>query len=82
MNKYRCGGGIGDKMKVTYDPKAMAMYFKFTERGIGGTTEELLPDWVFIDKTVLGQISGIEILGVEFIEDITGKYASLLATTD
>jgi len=60
-------------MKVTYDRKAEAMYFKFVERGINGSTEELIPDVVIVDKTSLGEIAGIEILGVEFIEDITRR---------
>ena len=60
-------------MKVTYDREARAMYFKFMERGLDGTTEELIPDEVVIDRNVSGQISGIEILGVDFIEDITRK---------
>ena len=58
-------------MKVTYDREAKAMYFKLLERGLDGTTEELVPDEVIIDKTILGQIAGVEILGVEGIEDIT-----------
>ena len=60
-------------MKVTYDREAKAMYFEFMERGIDGKTEELIPDEVIIDKTLAGQIAGIEILGVESIEDITRK---------
>lgn len=58
-------------MKVTYDRKAKAMYFKFLKKGIDGTTEELIKDEVIIDKTKTGQIAGIEILGVDNIEDIT-----------
>ncbi len=60
-------------MKVTYDQEARAMYLSFCKRGISGTTEELIPDQVIIDKTVRGKIAGIEILGVDSIEDITGK---------
>lgn len=59
------------KMKVTYDRKAKAMYFELMERGPDGITEELVPDEVIIDKTISGQIAGVEILGVEGIEDIT-----------
>ena len=58
-------------MKVTYDREAQGMYFRFGERGDDGSTEELVPNWVFIDKTKTGEISGIEILNVESIEDIT-----------
>ncbi len=61
-------------MKVTYDLEAKAMYFKFMERGQDGKTEELIPDVVILNKTALGQIAGIEILGVESIEDITNYY--------
>lgn len=63
-------------MKVTYDKEAQAMYFKFMDRGVDGQTEELIRDEVIIDKTSLGQIAGIEILGVDSIEDIRrGKNA-------
>ena len=64
-------------MKVTYDKEAQAMYFEFMERGIDGTTEEFIPDVVIIDKTRLGQISGIEILGVKNIKNITRKPTNL-----
>ena len=57
-------------MKVTYDREAKAMYFEFTRRGTDGTTEELVPDMVIVDKTASGKIAGVEILGVESIEDI------------
>lgn len=60
-------------MRVTYDSRAQAMYFKFKERGANGRTEELVPDTVIIDKTADGEISGIEILGVEAVEDITNE---------
>ncbi len=61
-------------MRVTYDLEAKAMYFKFTKRGQGGKTEELIPNVVILDKTISGQIAGIEILGVESIKDITHYY--------
>ena len=57
-------------MKVTYDKEARAMYFEFMERGADGSTEELIPDEVILDKTSQGVISGIEILGVDFIEEL------------
>ena len=60
-------------MKVTYDREAHAMYFEFTERGAGGYCEDLISDEVMLDKTASGQIAGIEILGVDEIEDITRK---------
>ena len=63
-------------MKVTYDREAQAMYFKFMERGLDGSTEELILDEVVIDKTKLGQISGIEILGVKHIRDVTRRGAN------
>ena len=58
-------------MKVTYDREAEAMYFKFMEGH--GKLEELVEDYVFIDRTPLGQVIGIEILNVHSIEDITRK---------
>ena len=59
-------------MKVTYDSKAQALYIKLfnTKHGI---SEELVGDVVILDKTEFGQIYGIEVLGVEKVEDITKK---------
>ena len=58
-------------MKVTYDREAKAMYFELMDRGVGGRTEEFIPNEVILDKNALGQVAGIEILGVDYIEEIT-----------
>ena len=57
-------------MRVTYDKQAQAISVKFAERGVGGKCEELILDIVTLDKNMSGQITGIEILGVEAIEEI------------
>ena len=58
-------------MNVTYDTEAEAMYFKFSDRGKDGYCEELIEDVVILDRNKGGEITGIEILNVEKIEDIT-----------
>jgi len=55
-------------MKVTYDEEAKAMYIYILEGGYDLKTEELAPD-VFIDKTPLQQIYGIEVLNVSLIKE-------------
>ena len=62
-------------MRVRYDPIAQALYIKILEGNYKRKpgVEELVEDTVFIDKTTLGQIIGIEVLGVESIEDITNR---------
>jgi len=57
-------------MKVTYDKTAKALYIQLLPDGVSklAPTEEIVQDTVFLDKTNLGQIYGIEILGVENIE--------------
>ena len=59
-------------MRITWDKQAHALYIELLDlpRGRDGSTEELVPDTVMIDKTALQQISGIEILGVDSIEEI------------
>lgn len=60
-------------MKVEYDKEAEAIYVKLMDIPNGGVdhTEELVPDTIMVDRTKLGAICGIEILGVDKIEDIT-----------
>jgi len=57
-------------MKVEYDKEAKAMYIPLVDIPDGGVdhTEELVSDFVFIDKNEFGQIIGIEVLGVDAIE--------------
>ena len=58
-------------MEATYDREAQTMYFEFSNRGLDGSTEELIEDEVLIDKNCDGEITGIEITGVTSIKDIT-----------
>lgn len=57
-------------MRVTYDAEAQAIYIKFFD-GDHGKCEELI-DGITLDKTPLGQIYGMEILGIDRIEFIEG----------
>ncbi len=51
-------------MKVTWDKKARALYISLIDYDGQVKTEELAPN-VWIDKTELGQISGIEVWNVD-----------------
>lgn len=61
-------------MKVTYDRKAKALYIKISSLpaipGIVKYTEEFVPDEVMLDITEQEEIYGIDVLGVEEIEEI------------
>lgn len=57
-------------MRVTFDPEAEALYIYIIEGDYERHNKELVQDTVFLDKTKLGQIAGIEILGVNKIEEI------------
>jgi len=63
---------LGGEMKVTYDAEAKALYVYIIDKPWTIKTEELIPDSVFIHRTELGQIVGIEILDVD-LEDITRR---------
>jgi len=58
-------------VKVTYDREAQALYIYIAEGLEHGTTEELIPDTVMLDRSKLGVITGIEVLCVDKLEDIT-----------
>lgn len=62
-------------MKVECDKEAKALYIALADIPDGGVdhTEELVSNYVFIDKNEFGQIVGIEVLGIEEIADITNK---------
>jgi hypothetical protein len=49
------------------------MYFELLEGVKASYTEELISDRVMLDKTSLGQIVGLDILGVDGIEEIGTK---------
>lgn len=59
-------------MKVEYDKETNALYIKIAdiERGRDGSCEELVEDVVIIDRNKEGIITGIEVLGVESIENL------------
>ena len=56
-------------MKVTYDREAKALYIYILEGDFKRRTEELVEGLVFLDKDPLEFIAGIEILGVDKIEE-------------
>lgn len=60
-------------IEIEYDRGAKAIYIKLRNIPDGGVdhTEELVPDTVMIDKTKSGEIVGIEVVGIENLEDIT-----------
>ena len=51
-------------MDVKFDTEARAMYIKISEGAIS-KTEELTPDTIMIDKNSVGQIIGVEIIGID-----------------
>ncbi len=59
-------------MIIEYDKEAKAIYVKLADIpsrfGVVDHTEELVAETVFIDRTKIGEIYGIEILGVDSIE--------------
>ncbi len=61
-------------MKVEYDRDAQALYVELMDIPDGGVahTEELIANTIMVDRTLSGDICGIEILGVESIETLGG----------
>ncbi len=49
-------------MKITYDPKADALYIQFQDGKIGNTKK--VDEGILIDVDSKGQLFGIEIIGV------------------
>lgn len=60
-------------MIIEYDSVARAIYIYLIKDAEHSHTEELVGDIVMLDKTKSGEISGIEVLGVDCIIDITTK---------
>ncbi|KKK54986.1 hypothetical protein LCGC14_3079130 [marine sediment metagenome] len=62
-------------MKVTYDKRARAIYIQVSDVpssfGIIDHTEELVADTVLIDYLLSGEVYGIDVSGIDCIEDIT-----------
>ena len=58
-------------MRVTWDRQAKALYVCIIKNPELDHTEEWVKDMVYVDKTILGQIAGIEILNVE-LEQLNG----------
>jgi len=56
-----------DVPSIEYDKNAKAIYIKIIESSPENHshTEELIPDMVMIDKDKDGNITGIEVLGIE-----------------
>ncbi len=66
-------------MKVTYDKRAGAIYIKVSDVpssfGVVDHTEELVANTVLIDYLLSGEVYGIDISGIDCIEDITVEVA-------
>ena len=57
-------------MKVTYDKKAKALYITLIDQASHSRTEEWIPDVVLVDIDLGGQVSGIEVVGIDNIEEV------------
>ena len=64
-------------MKVRYDKDARAIYIKISDVpssfGVVDHTEELVADTVLVDYLPSGEVYGLDIMGIDCIEDITAK---------
>ncbi len=62
-------------MKVTYDKRARAIYIQVSDVpssfGIIDHTKELVADTVLVDYLASGEVYGIDVSGIDCIEDIT-----------
>ena len=64
-------------MKVTYDKRVQSIYIKISDVpssfGVIDHTKELVANTVLIDYLPSGEVYGIDISGIDCIEDITDK---------
>lgn len=57
-------------MRAVYDQKAQTIYI-YVNEGKDVFSDEIVPDLVFADYNVNNDLIGIEIVGIEKLEDIT-----------
>ena len=59
-------------MKITYDPKVDALYFRFVDKSVQVTTQRLTED-IAVNYGPKGEVVGIEVLSAQEHLHFSGK---------